>query len=75
MIGYLIDFMWGNWEGYNIIDSDIKPIIEASKLLIENGSVRYNAIFDEKVDFVVLSYRKAYNKEYAQYRANCYRSR
>lgn len=52
-----------------VLDKDIRVIVEASQLLLDKGSVRNNAILEKKTDFVILSYRKAYNKEFELYRS------
>ena len=52
-----------------LLDKYIRVIVEASQLLLDKGLVRNNAILENKTDFVILSYRKAYNREYELYRS------
>lgn len=55
-----------------VLDKEIRVIVEASQSLLKKGSVRKNSIFEEKTDFLILSYRKAFGKEYKLYRSLCY---
>ena len=62
-----------NFVESHLVDNDIKHIINSAAVLIDEGwgekSLGGTEIFEKKREFIILSYRKAYNKEFELYRS------
>lgn len=60
-----------NFVQSHVVDNDIKHIINSAAVLIDEGwgekSFGGTEIFEKQRDFIILSYRKAYNKEFELY--------
>ena len=61
------DTLFQDFISEHHVDNEILPLINAASALMNRWSAL--TFFSKKTDFIILSWRKAYNKEYESYRS------